>query len=200
MKKGKLLACCAFFLAFSLLLGGCHLLEEDVLYITGLENYSEALSSYSHTGQLFMPRDFLSTFTYESGNFFYYDRYGILCENPLERVVLYLNYDEETYLRAKKCALQNIFSKEEVTRQYNGFVFVDNYVDEGNFDEHTSKWLEKSKEGIPYDFTSVGYNDRNCCLIFIGFYCVTSEEMDVVNGLSWGEFLEHYFSEYYDFG
>lgn len=194
MKKGKLLVCCAFFLAFSLLLGGCHLLEEDTIYITGIENHSEALSSRSLTDQLFMPRDFLSTFTYESGNFFYYDRYDIFMKDPLERSLLYLNYDEETYLQAKEYALQNIFSKEKVTRQYNDFVFVDNY----NGEKDAEYASEQFTTEISHWFTSVGYNDQNCCLIFLGFYG-SSEEMKVVNGLSWGEFLEHYFSEYYDF-
>ena len=149
----------------------------------GIEKYSPANSDVEIT--VFLPEDdFLTEYEYIEGDYHFYRYEEILFAPELERTILYLKYDDNTYQDAKKCVMENDYLSDNSVEEYNGYVFYNvDYNDRGYH---------------PWEFRRFAYKDANNTLLFIGFYeCADYPNVSDFN--DWGAFLEEYYGEWYDF-
>ena len=106
-----------------------------------------------------------------------------------ERVLVYIKYDDDTYENAKKYAMENLILSDAPVEEYNGYVFYDNFTNDGN------------EFKFPYMFNRLAYNDSNNTLIFLGLYCVHYDD-DYLFRLyeyEWADLLEVMYEEWYSF-
>ncbi len=144
----------------------------------------------------FLPSDtFLEDYDYIEGRYAWRD-YDSLRELFQKRVspditFLYLRYEEEVYINAKQCMLDNIEPYNELYYEYNDYIFYEN----SNFIE------QKRKRRFPEYFTMACYNDKSYELVFIGFYAsVRTEKGYMINiNNDFGAFINAYYGEYHDF-
>lgn len=107
-----------------------------------------------------------------------------------EITFLYLRYEEEVYINAKQCMLENIEPYNELYYEYNDYIFYEN-----------SNYIQTMGRRFPEDFTMACYNDKKCTLIFIGFNAYTKSNKKYVDYLKndFPMFIDTYYGEYHDF-
>ena len=152
--------------------------------VQGLENF-DVNESDVELCQGLIPDNFIETFTYKDGNYFFSTSEKAPAFVVCERVFLYLQYDDDIYLKAKQYAMEELALSDDMVVQYNNYMFYDNNVNSNRF---------------PYRFKRFAYNDSNNTLIFIGFDVsveLYSEVDEAIN--DWGIFLEKYYGEFYTF-
>ena len=158
--------------------------------VDGLSNFSEYHSSMSLNHYL-IPEGFLDAYSYIDGDYHYRDNGA-----GFERVLIYLVYDDETYLQAKNCVFENIELDLENALNCGNCVFYDN-LDFSNFREEVYKIIGC---GYPRFFTMVGVNDKRNTLLFIGVY-VSQPDASILEFAESGfeVYAKKIFSEWYDF-
>ncbi len=157
-------------------------------YERGLENYTEATSSYGITSKShFVGKQFLEDYHYADGDY-YYEICDYYFGDIIERSFVWLIYnDGEIYQSAKQNKLESRNSELpsfDGAEAY-GFTFYINY-----------------ELQFPQTFTTIGFNDEKQTLIFIGFHGY-SENGDNKAFISLAEtdfaaFLKHYYGEWYN--
>lgn len=161
----------------------------------GIENYNKANSNSSLSLELLPSDDFLETFDYIDGDYYYICR-----ETPIslgdEQEIMYLIYEGDTYKLAKEFALQSLLLSKDHRYSYNGYEFIENI---GRL-EGTDPNVTNSRN--PYWFNMIAYNDEKNTIIFIGFnmpkVLATPEIEQLLTFEDMGAFLKEYFS-FYDF-
>ena len=161
----------------------------------GLENFS-VNDSESSLCCCIMPENFIDNYDYEDGDYYFSSLGFIYKENYIDRVLIYLKYDNKTYLDAKADSTEKLILSDEQIGECNGYKFFLN--------ESPSICACDFLDGkyFPQKFLSFGYNDENNTLVFIGFYVVYPEvEADVAELVAddWPAFLEKYYGEWYFF-
>ncbi len=200
----KMLLC--LLLIVPLVLTGCGKFE-----YSSLEDYKRKIAGsgigYSEVEidlvEWFLPsQTFLDDYAYTEGQYYYYQEailWSIFHEDESmpDRVILILNYDEETYREAKAVTLENIPVFRDTYYHYNDYHF---YVNQNFMDRFEADEVYRTE--LTW-FTMVGYNDEAHMLFFLGF-CSLGTEMpeeystDLENHFT--EFIDRYYGEYYDFG
>ena len=103
-----------------------------------------------------------------------------------ERLLIHLQYDKETYPKAKSYLAELFELSDTCVQEYNGYVFYGNFQDDFR--------------GSPNDFDWFAYNDSNNTIIILALFYTDVEEIDLVNGdYEWSEILEMFFGGWYDF-
>jgi hypothetical protein len=161
----------------------------------GLENFS-ATTVGSGTRSNIIPENFIENYDYEDGNYYFSEQGYIDQKKHIEKTLIYIQYDSETYLEAKAHSLENLILAEESIGEYNGYQFFINKT------SVKSGLTYLDGKHFPKKFLSFAYNDEANTLVFIGFYVVYPEvEADVAELVAdnWGAFLEKYYGEWYSF-
>lgn len=170
-------------------MSGCKPVE-----IHNIDEFSIYTSTVSLTAHLLPDEAFLDTYKYVDGNYHYYDNCKFV--NSLELVLMELSYDAEIYEKAKNYCLELMYLSKENVKEYKDYVFMENL----SYPEDYECLENGENKNFPHMFTMFAYNDTKHKLMFIGFNCSVElhEEVDDV-ATDWGEFLDKYYSEYYDF-
>lgn len=178
----------------TIVLALCCLTSCTPIRVSGLSNWEEATSSVSLTKYLFPSQDFLIQFTYDKGVYEYFDSCNHL--KPLETVFAVTEYEEEIYLKAKRYCLGEMYLSQSHVFEYNGYVFIENL----KLPEAYGNLENGENNRFPHFSIFFGYNDSLNELFFFGLY--GGEDLYKDKELSdsdVGEFLEIFYSEYYDF-
>lgn len=102
-------------------------------------------------------------------------------------------YEETVYIDAKQYMMDNIKQYNDKFYEYNNYIFYE------NSNKITS---DKGERYFPNKFSMACYNDFNNSLIFLSFYnSYPKLEDKYINDIksNWGDFIEKYYGEYYDF-
>ena len=138
--------------------------------------------------------NFIKEFDYVKGNYWRRVYGGILASNYQENLLIYMQYDVDTYIGAKTYAIENLILSEEPIYEYNGYVFYFN-------DTATKNKHFLNSNNHPYSFLAFSYNDDLNMLVFFGMYASgksVESEIDAVAD-DWPAFLEKYYGEWYSF-
>ncbi len=196
----KLILCLLLIVPF--ILTGCSC---EIIEYSSFDRYKERIESkgvgYSDLEldwpRYLLPSDtFFNDYEYIDSTFYFYEHQWFFCcrdgiKSMPAKVLIVLQYEEEIYLEAKACVLENIPVYRDKYYTYNNFQFYGNqnfYDINGHLD-------------VPYFFTMVGYNDTTHTLCFIGFHDGNPKEEKYYEDIDahWTEFIDQYFGEYYDF-
>ncbi|MBE6543285.1 MAG: hypothetical protein E7675_02690 [Ruminococcaceae bacterium] len=188
-----------FFILFIMLFAFCSCTN---INITGLNEFHQGICSLGTTLVLFPEDNFIEMYKHENGDFVYSENGNILSEGVLVKCLAYLQYSDEEYSDAKEYCLNNFEKMSDVCYEYNGFVSYEHHVD--------GKKAENISEGeySPYRHCNIFmYNDEKKTLVFLGYdnALIDSFENPIKVKYqtpvfeSFGDFIEFYYSEYYDF-
>ena len=168
------------------------------LYYDSLEEYAEYISQskLGHSGveldhpTHFLPSNsFINDFEYIDGEYNFYEEDLLRLSNTPSISLLWLRYEEETYLCAKDYMTTHIPMHGNKIYTYNSYVFYQN----ANF------VTLKGESRFPDWFTMACYNDTNCTLVFIGF-CGFGDDIPVLeNDNDWKDFIDKNYGKYYNF-
>ena len=162
------------------------------IYIEGIDNYSPANSSTGISKTLIPTQDFIKKFQYIDANYYYYDT-GVWADSVVERELMYLEYNETEYQKAKEFTYSNVLVDKNVQFYGKGFDF---FINLSEYD--TSIENIESSYKFPYRFNMIAHNDEKKTLVFIGFNCDIEKDYEVY-GLTNGQFevfLDRHFSFY----
>ena len=166
------------------------------LEIHSLDEYIDegGISHYSlDSPEYFLPsKTFFDDFEYIDGDCYCYQKSLFSLEDKPAISFLYLQYESDIYVDAKEYMQENIKSANGKIYEYNGYCFYIN----ANF------LADSGGHEFPEHFTAACYNDTKHILMFIGFY-KSDPPLDekYLNNIdeTFGEFIEQYYGEYYDF-
>lgn len=135
-------------------------------YCEGIENYHPYLSDVGICVYLF-PENFLETYEYEDGDFFY-ECLDDFSTNTIERTLLYLTYSDTEYVLAKECALSQLELRDtgEVLNDY--VIYVNNTL-------YKNDYLTDHPYLIEYNM--VAFNDKSNTIVFWGAWSVVGKEL-----------------------
>lgn len=147
-------------------------------------DHNEGMSSFTVANAgILMDEEFLETYRYSDGDFYYqYDEMGFF-SNILDRAFAWFTYDDEIYQQAKNSCITTDSAALNNGQEVLGYNF---YM--------RQDW------DFPQWFSAVGCNDERKTLVFIGFYC--SFDFDKKNKdlakTDFEAFLKEYYGEWYD--
>ena len=130
---------------------------------SGLDYYA---ANYKNIGDFELTLDlvyndslFLEEYAYSGGNFYFEKQFLVY-----EKVILYLEYDINTYHAAKNAVMENTTLDKSRTYSFSGYVFYENMalpISHGH--------VEDGHNTMPFKwFNLVGYNDEKHTIIFLG--------------------------------
>lgn len=148
----------------------------------GVENFSTAHSGLSINSSLLPSDDFFDRFEYVDADYKYRAEFKTyVSPTGIERSIVYVEYEPEIYEQAKEFCFQEMMLRDNI-QEYNGYTFIQNMGYE-----------------FPKHFNMFAYNDSNCRLVFIGLYTIEYSEEDAQEvSENWGDFVEQYFGDLYD--
>ena len=166
----------------------------DSQSIRGIENIDKSADSFDLCVKL-LPSDFLEKYGYIDGDYYFYSRLALIYkpQKDVTKALLYLVYDDETYLKAKKDVLSWDLDFEN-THQICGYVFHQNLkmfnsrIETGFYESSA-----KPSEVLPRDYTMIGYNDDKKTIVFFG----KIDENEMTN--SFENHIREYYGEWYKF-
>ena len=103
-----------------------------------------------------------------------------------ERLLLYFQYDTETYKQAKEYLMETLYLSEHFTEEYNGYLFYDRLV-------------YSSDKNHPESFSYFVCNDSNGTIILLELYYNKQNDPLYREGYTWGEYMDVVYGEWYDF-
>ena len=151
-----------------------------------------------------LPRSFIN----EKGHFqkaydytdgaYYFDLSALFDFPVFERVLVWMEFDDENYELAKTCCFAEgeMSLSEEAVEEYSGYVFYDNYQ------TSTPEYIEHNKSQFPYDCARFAYNDEKNTLVFVSWHLSRSEESAITAEQiqnDWSTFLAENFGMWYSF-
>ena len=168
MKKKNVLLFC---ILISLCLTSC------VYRIQGIENFTPGDSTLEITYSL-LPEGFLSMFPYERGDYDYYEIWFDPDNNfySFESYLIYMVYDEETYIQAKEYFWGNMPVDTDHPEKYKNYVFMENI--DHVYDHKGAKIY-------------LGYSDEDRILLAVGTHMEIPYTHTTI-----GEYMETYFPFY----
>ena len=153
-------------------------LKSDPLERDSLDSFSPMCSDFGIAANI-IPENFIENFKYTDGYWchFIFGKTFFSLFSQSERVLLFFEYDDETYFQAKEYVFENLKLSYSPVEKYNNFVFYDNYTDGESY-------------CFPYSFVRFAYNDSKNTLIFIGCYMSRDfdDNIDEVTN-DWGLYL-----------
>ncbi len=131
----------------------------------GIENFHPHLSDVCVCDVL-IPENFLESYEYEDGNFFYEckDNYG---SNMIDRALMYLTYNDTEYALAKEYVQSQLKLRDtgEVLNDY--IIYVNTMY---SYDYRTD-------HSYAFDYNMVALNDNNNTIVFFGVYSFVGKEL-----------------------
>ncbi|MBR2985064.1 MAG: hypothetical protein IKC58_00485 [Clostridia bacterium] len=201
----RVIAIILLLVTLSILLTGCGVYE-----VNSLDEYKEKIAEdeygfsefeIDHPKYVLPSCTFLDDYIYLEGWYHFYEN-SLLNIFPLDdhmpdRSLIILNYQEQVYVQAKQCVLDNIPVFEDKYYTYGDYQF---YVNENfMYDFH-------GESGAPYLLywcSMVCYNDVSNTIGFLGFHKNSLHHLPekYINDLenNWTSFIDEYYGEYYDF-
>ena len=164
------------------------------VYDEGIENFAECDSTIEIWANLMpMHHKFIDMFEYTDADYFYHDTAVAPGYRHIERVLVRLEYDSAVYEEAKEYCQENMVLSENNSFEHNGYIFIENIKNLQTASTHLCDY--------PRAFQMFVYNDSNCTLLFVGFYCTIEVKNEVEKAIEegWGTFLKKYYGEYYSF-
>ncbi|MBE6632772.1 MAG: hypothetical protein E7620_00350 [Ruminococcaceae bacterium] len=149
-------------MVISLFLTSCTLYQAQ-----GIENFHLGHSQCGLTQSL-IPQDFLTMFPYERGDYDYIDQHKKMTYsyNRYETALIYMVYDEETYVQAKEYFFEHMPEDEIHSETYKTFVFKKNISPDQHHndmriyfaysDEHRVLLAVGTRVGEPYTYITLG--------------------------------------------
>jgi len=162
--------------------------------VDGIENFRADHSNYELNVYLLPSEYFIERFAHINIDYHYRAKYETYFSfSGIEKTFLVAEYEQEVYEQAKKFCLQNLQLSDTNTIEYNGYIFIEN----------TKLAVRQNRFGksnaFPKWFNMFAYNDDLKKLVFMGFYSPDYSSNDAQNICdNWGEFIEKYFSDIYD--
>lgn len=175
----------------------CFLFASCGYQIEGLNNYKHSNSSIEI--DLYLPvKTFLTDYKYICGDYYMYETGLLFDKEKTDRSLMYLYYDEEIYVEAKKCMLENRLYSEKNCFTYNGYTFMQEYNDDKGIDP---RFPGEDWGGQRVHFWMGGYHDERKLLIFMGIrtFPETEEEIALATNFQIDKFLDYYFDDWFDF-
>lgn len=162
------------------------------IYVEGIDNFSIADSSTSLNQRILPSEEFLETYEYISAEYFYRDTYKTpLSVESIEQSIVIVTYDSNNYELAKSFCFDSMELSDTNQCTYNNYVFVENVALFKARNEATD---------YPYWFNMFVYNDNEKCLLFMGYSAsVIYHEQAGLATENWGEFLDKYYGDFYNF-
>ena len=174
----------------------------DQVNLHGIDKYSREDSMVSTTTYLLpfekrtdQPEIFFNKYQYIAGDYYYLDS-GIFSKRFLDRALVYLTYDKETYEEVKSFSL-NMYPLSVKNRfTYNGYEFIETLALPkvyGNLNENNENRM------FPQHLNLVSYNDEKNTMVYIGFYFgngKTERDKEILSFSDVGAFLKEYFPMY----
>ena len=166
------------------------------LFITeyeGLETFGEGNSDMSLCQEV-IPSGMISKFEYSNGNHFFISKYE-LTKYEVQKVLLYLTYDADTYTDAKAFASTNLHLVERSDETVSNYVFFDNYGYE--------KFYKEGRGMVDYPnfYRMVAFDDDNYTIVFFGMY-IPDNSIHLGNDDSpttFDDHLKYFYGDWYDF-
>ena len=162
--------------------------------VQGIENIDRSADYFDLCVKL-LPSDFLEKYSYIDGDYYFYSRLALIYkpQKDVTKALLYLVYDDETYLEAKKDVLSWDLDFEN-THRIGGYVFHQNLkmfnsrIKTGSYESSA-----KPSEVLPRDYTMIAYNDDKKTIVFFG----KIDENEMTN--SFEDHIREYYGEWYEF-
>ena len=162
--------------------------------VQGIENIDRSADCFDLCVKL-LPSDFLEKYSYIDGDYYFYSRLALIYkpQKDVTKALLYLVYDDETYLEAKKDVLSWDLDFEN-THKMGGYVFHQNLkmfnsrIETGFYESSA-----KPSEVLPRDYTMIAYNDDKKTIVFFG----KIDENEMTN--SFEDHIREYYGEWYEF-
>ena len=198
MRKKLLLVVCAALMIC--LLAGC----QETVRIDGLDRFHKEQSDLEVTLKLLPSDNFLDRFSYINGDYHYkLVAKSYISPETCEQAIVVLEYDQETYQRAKNHCLKVMRLSDTNKKELNGYQFIQNICMPIGYAESSTLYLE-SPESNPYSypewFNMLCYNDEKQLLIFLGFQCSSVMDDAIPEKMeNWGAFLDEFYGEFFDF-
>lgn len=101
-----------------------------------------------------------------------------------ERLLLYFQYEDEVYQKAKAYLMNNLDLSDAPVEEYNGYVFYDSFV--------TKKYSHS------YLFNKFACNDSNNTIVLFGLHYNGHSKLNV-DDYEWEEFLDKFYGGWYNF-
>ena len=199
--KAKIILSFVLIIYFGLSMVCCSAFTKQPIYRDSLSDYlsnkNGCLSDFGldQPDYLLPSIDFVESYEYLDGKFFFYEE-PIKLKNDLpNRSFLYLKYDEATYLEAKSFMLENIKAYNDEYYYHGDYCF---FVNQNFANAFSEKY---PMPPLPKWFTMACYNDANNSLIFIGYYgnVKVDDEFNSDFKDKFPQFIDMFYGEYHDF-
>jgi hypothetical protein len=139
------------------------------------------------------PQRFIDDFNYVDGNYWSHVCDSLIPYKHQERVLAYMQYEDDVYIDAKTYAMENLILSEEPIDEYNGYVFYFN--DTAREKDHLLR-----STNYPYSFLAFSHNDDKNTLVFFGMYAHGESVEEIKTAADdFLTFLEKYYGEWYSF-
>lgn len=148
--------------------------------VLGIENFSPADCSLSLTAHLFPDDGFLQEYTYLEGDYSYCYDGGILQSRAT--AIAWVRYAPDVYQKAKEACVQQFSLCKNHCFTVEGYSFAENlcHIQENEL----GKWEATCQ--YPSHFNMFAFNDDDCSLLFLGYYC--DDESDEITLLAKSDF------------
>ena len=162
--------------------------------VRGIENFDECHDSIDLTCSLF-PEGFLENYNYIDGDFYYHSRFTIFSkEKSIDKTLMYLVYDDETYLEAKEylLSLDSFYAFDFENPYYlNDYIFYDD-LDRLNSCIEEGRDYSVNMVKFPGQYNMVGFNDSKNTIVAFSAYTLVLIH-------SFPEHVQEYYWEWYEF-
>lgn len=152
-------------------------------YVEGLDTYDKGNSAFSICNGP-MPLDMIDRFEYIDGNHYFYSYNGYI-DYCYDKMLIYLTYDEKTYLEAK----EYVFSDAELNDDKTVGTI-------GSYVLYT-KW-GWNNESYPYWYSLIAFSDETNTFVVISMY---DSRLRNANPEDYplNEHIKEHFGEWYEF-
>lgn len=172
---------------------GCN--SKNCVDVEGIANFKLTEGYYELNAHILPSEDFLSRFPYSSAQYNHRQLFkNIFSVAATECSLIVMHYDAVQYNEAKSYCLLNMDLLNSF--EYNDYTFAENIRLAIGQDRIEDNKVTYSQEW----FNMFAFNDNQCCLVFIGAYIPDGIDNNTkTDANAWGEFLQHYFSDFYNF-
>ena len=133
--------------------------------VSGIENFHPADCSLSLTANLFPDDNFLQEYSYIEGDYSYRYDGGILQSRA--KAFALVRYAPDVYLKAKEFCLQQFSLCENHGFEIGAYTFFEHLC----HTQPNSQGMQEAACKYPELFNMFAFNDSDCTLVFLGYYC-----------------------------
>lgn len=212
MKKSKILLLVSILIA-SFTLSSCYCRNDKLILVNrdhdlpipDIQSYENGIKAVNEYISCPIEDEFIEKYPYIEGY------YGYNLENPFviesypisifniinikiprlsmdidERLLLYFQYDNETYKYAKEYLMETLFLSEYPAKEYNGYIFYD-------------RFNHSSDKNSPQKFSYFVCNDSKGTVIILELYYSIDDVSLYQDKYEWGKYMDVVYGQWYDF-